>query len=749
MKNKWKKAVSGIMAAVLLLTGCQGTTPSELEEVGTEYENDYILQHVNYARGTEFSYITSTNGNLAGSMARVYEDAKLNAVHKTWKMLSTVFLALGEGKLELTNEYEVMLSQIMQSSMSVENLEDSYEFAVYAAYRELFEEIRDQLKQTTKNVSNVSDGAYKNAEKLLNQVDDILVFLQEMKGAKKGTTEKLFTEELEKCKKKLDEVFLGEENSKFLMDLKIGLGIGADVFSLTSDSLSDFVDEYVLIRASFTATDEWCRSWEAIADYLRDSKDSETQKISKALDYLIGQIKAGKEDSAKAMIEGAKKSTYRNLAEYTLKQGSNLFDEATKDCPVIQGIRKGLTAGVTTANSIVNMDDIAYYGQMLMGSGLMAIYAEKALDDAAEKLLKNQTYKNALYFDSLFHIYQQIQLNACDYTIQYNRAIIDNPAGYIFRNSTYDEAADIWMLQADKLIWEQYSCHSSIYYNYILDEYMDDPGLIETGKKAVLLETQELNWDERSGILSAWIGDLDGDGWEELALLTVENREPDEVLRAGHMLQLSLYTIENGAVSWKDTVDVLGMNNLQRLHANILAFSIEDEEQEKTGFLLQAYWKSLPADYSTPIYAGYQYDADEGKLRESFRLQQTEGGTSGVGYGMRCWNEESGNYEEFLALTGEDGYLREIGRTGKYDQEPEPWARALQDLGFPEPQEKLGNISGLPSWIGIEGFERICTIENGGTSGSLFDKDARYHYWMSFQDGTELEDKLNDMEKYR
>lgn len=64
---------------------------------------------------------------------------------------------------------------------------------------------------------------------------------------------------------------------------------------------------------------------------------------------------------------------------------------------------------------------------------------------------------------------------------------------------------------------------------------------------------------------------------------------------------------------------------------------------------------------------------------------------------MRLWNEESGNYEEFLAITGA---VWEGPRTGKYDQEPEPWARALQDLGFPEPKEKLVKKSSLPHGVG-------------------------------------------------
>lgn len=777
--GKVKRATAMVLAMAMLGTACGGKKTSKeesnqaaVESVETRYEQDYVNQHLQYIKSAEYRTIASTGGNLATGVAETYENANLNLMHQSWDKISKASMLISGNAEALENEYEVLYSELMQNSASVENFESCYEYAMYGAFYELFSGIKNVLVETNGAIGNTASYGTDSIKEMTDEVDTILVFIQEMQGVKrtsaadKADDRAPFASLIEGFQEKMNASFLGTEddakNKKmFLGKLQNGLGFAQDVSGSVANTLDEFMKQYVLTRASQAATDEWCRGWEAIAEYARSSDSGETKRMSQALDSMLKRIQDARNNSSEAIMSIAKSSSLKEIAKLSYGKAIDLLSDVTKDIPVLAYSMAAVNTGVELSNKLLNVDDISYYGQMLIGSGVTALYAQNAMADAAAKLENTKSYQDALQFDALFHIYKNIQISACDYTIHYYTAMVDNPVGKVLPN--YDAITESWQLQAEKLTWENFDCHKSMYYNYILDEYKDVPGLLEIGKKEHASAASDcFGWDGREGILSAAITDFDGDGTDDMALLLVE---PDDETENRRQFTISFYSMENGDVSWQNDVKLFDIDNEMNLSADLLVYKIPEEEREpgmpSNRLLLECYRSSLVANYGTPIYAVYDYDGEA--LRETLYLRQTEGGSTDLGYGIRLWNPEQKIQEEYLAYADME-LRRNTGKTGKYDAEAanemDMVSLVLEDYGFPKPLSENNQIVfmencknwasglGFPAWVETEGFTRVATLSNGGTS-KWRSSDGLWHFWMDYNDGSKLREELEEMAKYR
>ena len=745
------------------------------EYVGTEFEKDFIRQHIDYIEKGDFSILVSDEGNTAANMAGNYEEWGLDTVHKTWETVSNVAMIVGDSKIDLTNEYEVLLGQLIQESVSSETFQNASYSGHYAAWRTLLTDMKELFGTTGKAVETIPTLGVDETEKILKQIDDLLVLLQRLEGAKKGETIRVFEKETEKLKNNINNV-IGEDGQALIKTIKSEAKYGASYLGLLGDSLDDFMDQYVLIQAYLSASEEWTRGWEAIAACMEGKNDRDTQKMSEALNSLLTQFEDSSSDLSAVLIRTAGSEVEDNIIEAMHGYGLGVLGEALDKIPIMKAIRKSMKDGRYLSNSLLNVDDIAYYGQMVMGTGIAGKYAEQALEDAADRLLAEPTYENALLFDELFHIYRSIQISACDYAIQYYNAIADSSVSHTFKYTSDDEVAYTWQLQVSRLEWEGYDCHRSFYYSWLENELTAAGGLagdqaqasetmelLELGKKEIrdmdYQIAQQPGWDARRGILSTVIRDFDGDGQEDMALLEVEPEEDILIERIqtevplsgpGQKLYLSLYTIENGDVSWKDTMDIYSMNNLQDLDVRIFTFDKEDPDSPGVSLFLQANYNMLPSNYGTPTYALYRYDGEQGKIREQFHLQQTTGGSMDQGDEMAVWNEETGTSDRNLIWETNDASGINNGiYSQKAANTKEAFEMALIDRGLPDPEAaadgpEMESPDELwpdyyPSWLGAEGMENVCSITGGGTSGR---SDTGYEYWMDFYDSSKLRDML-------
>ena len=739
---------------------------------GTEFEKDFIRQHVEYIKKGDFSILTSDEGNMAASMAKNYEEWGLNTVHKTWESISKVSMAIGNNTFDLTNEYEVLLSQLILDSTSSESFQNTYHAEHYAAWQTLLTDLKAQFQSTEKMIKNIPTLNRDNIVKIATQIDDLLVLLQQMEGAKKGQTVRLFDEEVKKFKAEINEI-VGKDNQKLINTLSSEAKFGAYYLDILADSFDDFMNQYILLQAYQSSSAEWMQGWKAIAEQLEGKTDRDTQKINKALDSILTQFEKSRSDPSAVLFHTAGTKAMEHAAETAYRSVFDALEQTLNKNPVIKGIRQGTKNGIDVSNFLVNVDDIAYYGQMLLGSGIVGKHAEQALEDSASRLLEEPTYENALLFDQLFHIYRSIQVSACRYAIQYYNAIADSTVSHTLKYISDDEIAEMWNFQTLQTEWETCDCHKSFYYSWLENEQSNDASvsadngsetmeLFELGRKEIrdmdYRIAQQPGWDKRQGVLSAVIRDFDGDGQEDLALLTVECEEEIQIERIitevpltgpGQKLCLSLYTIENGDVSWKDTMDIYSMNNLQDLNVRIFTFDKGTPASPDISLFLQANYYMLPSNYGTPTYAVYRYDGEHGKIRESLRLQQTTGGSMNQGYGMFIWNEETEAADIELIWQYDDS----PDAKGTYGQRAanlkEAFEMALTDRGLPDPDmQKSGSEMETPdetwpdyypSWYNVKGMEPVCSITGGGTTGR---SDTGYEYWMNFYDSSKLRDML-------
>lgn len=171
-----------------------------------------------------------------------------------------------------------------------------------------------------------------------------------------------------------------------------------------------------------------------IAIYADGTKTEEGKKLADSINKILSNIEAATEDMLGEMIREAVKSGAGHLAEYGIKNGVSFLNKTVAEAvPLYKAIIEGLVTGVTTANFITNMDDMAYYGHMMMTSGVLSIYARAAMTGAERELRIYDDYAAALYYDMAFHIFKEIQLAACDYAIGYRNSIASAPLGYVFK----------------------------------------------------------------------------------------------------------------------------------------------------------------------------------------------------------------------------------------------------------------------------------------------------------------------------
>lgn len=128
------------------------------DSIATLEQENYILQHLDFLEGDEYQEVLSVKSDLAGQASLAYEESNQAKVNKVWTTISDVSMYIGEGKVTLTNEYDILLTDLMQSSAAAENFRESYEEAYCDAVKELLSEISKIMKDSA-NATGVLKGS--------------------------------------------------------------------------------------------------------------------------------------------------------------------------------------------------------------------------------------------------------------------------------------------------------------------------------------------------------------------------------------------------------------------------------------------------------------------------------------------------------------------------------------------------------------------------------------------------------------
>ena len=466
------------------------------------YEEDYIQQHLDFCDSQDYKTIMGTSGIFAQNIALAYQEAGLNAVNKTWDQLSSFFVFLGGGQidegltntLEITNKYDLPVSYLMQTTASKNNFSTNYEKAYLDATVEMLQEIKKLVSDTSSLTNKMSSGSLGKVEELANLIDQVLVTIQEFKGTSKEAIQTCYQDALKQVKDKINQDFL-KEDQDILKEGLLGLKAASAIATVGAETYSDVIDAFLLYRACTGATDAWCDTWQKIADSAEASTADESQLLAKSINRILAQIENSKQSMATSLIQKGLQSAAGNSFIYGIQLVSDVLNKTMGTWSVGKAIRDGLLTGVTVSNLITNCDDIAYYGEMLICTGILAVHGWNILRSAEQTLEENQDFASAAAFDEIFNIYKEIQIAACDYSINYYQSLATAPLSYIFKYTAGDDIAATVQILAEKATWMAYHCHK------------EDTNIINNGGRFVSYQGNTYYWRfapgsmEQTGVL--------------------------------------------------------------------------------------------------------------------------------------------------------------------------------------------------------------------------------------------------------
>lgn len=469
MKQLFHRFLALLLAFIMILSmaacGNQAAKANpynvQIHRGATEYEQLYIQQHLDFIAGADYATITAAQGGLATAIGKVHEDAKLNIVNGAWGTLGKITTFLDGQEVELVNEYEILVTQLMAGTNSQANFAATFQDSYYDAVLSLLAGVTAELKDAKEAAGYFTGDSLKKVEEVTENLDGLLVAIQQLQGATEKEAQPLFYDAMKAVKEAFNQSYI-KENEKLIKKLTGGLSTALDVTRLVSESLTDAVDEYVLYQSLTAACKEWEAVWKGISAEARAADDKEDTKIADCIDKILERTRQAREEEVTSLVKSFASGTGKTLTEFSMAAGGKFLTELISKHPIGKAILEGLILGVGAANALTNMDNIAYYGRMVVGYGVIAEHAWQAMRDAEEDLVASESYSDALLFDQAFNIYKEIQLEAILCAINYCNAIVVNPMGYMFKYTVDDEIAEILLLNVESVTWKRYFCHGAI-----------------------------------------------------------------------------------------------------------------------------------------------------------------------------------------------------------------------------------------------------------------------------------------------
>lgn len=442
-------------------------TVTGLTATGLSFENAYIQKHLDFINGEDYAKLITVPGGNAAGMSREYREKYLDRINFFWKGFSSFSLFVGGLEYDITDEYQLLVGSLMQSSAAREAFNDSCEQGYLLSMEEMLGGISQLLKNTEYVTYFANPDNLETLDSIADDIDEIANDLGALKiagnmgleqaKAKLPEYYKVYGEKWTAVKEKLGLLF-DEKDARFLKGLLNGLSYAEGIETAVSDSFSEVMDQYLILSTCRRATEEYLSTWESIAAILR-SGDAEEQKVAKAIDSYINKINGSKTDIDAQLIKTARHAAANNAAKWGLGLVDDELDRILDTIPVIAGIRLGLSGGIKLGNYITNLDDSGYYGKMIMGGGIIAEASYEVMKKAENALVSDNTYSNTILFDEAFNIYKNVLMATNEYGIDYFQSIATAPIGHILKYAVDDEILGADLLAIDNLLISTVFCH--------------------------------------------------------------------------------------------------------------------------------------------------------------------------------------------------------------------------------------------------------------------------------------------------
>ncbi len=279
------------------------------------------------------------------------------------------------------------------------------------------------------------------------------------------------------------------------------------------------------------------------------------------------------------------------------------------------------------------------------------------------------------------------------------------------------------------------------YYPYIYSELEPEMGLFNLGEsKFTAHDFADYDWDQRTGIVSAAIEDMNGDGVEDMVLLHVikENYRGKGMMR--QTLYADMYTMENGMIVKKNSLPLGYFNNCENHELWVSMFPYQNTDgEQRCDLFIQSYAEGCFVDYRDPVYARFSFDGEG--LRKVFHVEQSHGGTSEMAFSNYVYNSKTGR-EEVEIIWGDLLYLDFGGVPGIYNTKGLVDITDVMNQFMREhmPVAVQSQQGGFPSYIGSQNLKSVAVFGNNGPN-------MGGEFTMAVADDTALREELEKLNK--
>ena len=429
-------------------------------------------------------------GSLAATLGNAYEKANLDKVNGAWDVMQIAEGWANYSSTEL-GDYDLLLADLLVGVIG--------------------RDTRD--KHITSNVLN-------NISELITEA-----------GAGLSATEILATEQYLKDMAAVPTVF-GSAASKLVsgvrstalknvpykklgdcMNILGGLVSISDAAAAGCETVQDAFDFYVLCNAyadMVTTYGDVIHSAASRVLTIDSVEEDEAGELFQRTDEFVALM----HQNLNKDVESLCKATENSVANLMVAGGCTIVEgvlNITELNPVLSvlnyifsGVKLGVTIGMPIADSLTQMDDLAYYGRMIQMCGTFSKGLFVEVQDRMAAFQEDPTYEKAQAMELASDLYARLQILACDYGIGYYTALISsNLSEWLNLNQGKDVEAMAMLQSYQNALQEAIDSGKPVYigqdgsvYGFIANCPVTIVITDAEGKEIARLKTGEITTDE-------------------------------------------------------------------------------------------------------------------------------------------------------------------------------------------------------------------------------------------------------------
>lgn len=372
--------------------------------------------------GDRFVHIMggSGAGSMAGLLSEAYEDAGLHIVNKGWTGINYLNDAMNLD-LEITNDFDVLLADLLMSAEGKDLYDRSVEDAMLANLSDLTTHVSTSFNAVT-----------------VAQAEGIMKSFADLPSAMSSKGNTLVTD--------LRKIIGKTVNAKNIESAASTLGTAVSLASKTYDSVVDMADFFVLGNTYTDASKNFSQILKdtASASHSITSNTGKAAFFRSAVTTFTNDMTRFANDDPTLFYEKMG-GELADLGTVGLNAAADLAMSVCELNPII-AVKSGLGYGVLVGDMATNMDSVTYYGTMLDMAGYMSKCLHSVVSSYEAAFLESGTYEDAVAYNTALDLYLSLQILSCDYAIGYCTALSSSMISTAFKLNYDDIAASVQIL---------------------------------------------------------------------------------------------------------------------------------------------------------------------------------------------------------------------------------------------------------------------------------------------------------------